>query len=400
MCSRKKEKKYKWALWGGLICIVCGIGLSFLCEPLGFPDSERPFTVGIVWQDFLIGCVLTPVVEELGFRFWGVGKKYAYVVSVAVASLLAGWQFEWWMSILVSAFLAGCILIPRKDKVRVPLMIVVTSLLFGLLHIPEFDVVHWTIGFYLIDFFGFGLTLCYFVINYGLWLPILIHVIYDCVLTWIVMAHYMTPHHFETEDYVVDVQLWTMDQANDFLGYRESGDTVEWCHPLQETAKIMIESQISTDSFFVCQSAEYYRLKEHDDNHNYYLVRVVPKRPLQENDYRQVVRGMGQCGLISMDTTYETMNLLYLKDSILSMGQGAEMGNISVLCGLLRDRFRLPLMLDHSLNPEFPISLDWDMVYGMESVDDYVHYLEKQYGLSIKEMPNAKMQVVEIGSGQ
>ena len=75
---RANKKKYKWALWGGLICFVCGIGLSFVGEPwFGLPDSERPFNIVNPWQDFLFGCVLIPIVEELGFRLWGVRKKCA-----------------------------------------------------------------------------------------------------------------------------------------------------------------------------------------------------------------------------------------------------------------------------------------------------------------------------------
>ena len=399
---RANKKKYKWALWGGLICFVCGIGLSFVGEPwFGLPDSERPFNIVNPWQDFLFGCVLIPIVEELGFRLWGVRKKCAYVVSVAVASFLFGVQVEWWMSIVAMAFLVGCILIPRKEEVRIPLMIVVTSLLFALLHIPEYDVVHWSIVFYLIDFFGSGLMACYFAINYGLWLPILIHVVYDCVLTWICMDYYMVSHHYETEDYVVDVSTWTWNAEHQktFLPYRKSGDTVEWCHTLQETAKLMVESQINADSVFICQSPECYRLKEYDDNRNYYLVRVVSKRPLHYIDYRQVVWGMGQCGLITLDTTYETMNLLYLKDSVLSKGEGQETCDVNVLCRRLRDRFRIPLMVERSLNPLSTLSLDIEVLDSMASINECVGYMEKNYGLSIKEVPNAKMQVVEIGSG-
>lgn len=102
---------------------------------------------------------------------------------------------------------------------------------------------------------------------------------------------------------------------------------------------------------------------------------------------------------IMLDTTYETMNLLYLKDSVLSKGEGPETRDVNSLCCRLRDRFRIPLMVERSLNPLSTLSLDIEALDSMASINECVGYMEKNYGLSIKEVPNAKMQVVEIGSG-
>lgn len=100
-----------------------------------------------------------------------------------------------------------------------------------------------------------------------------------------------------------------------------------------------------------------------------------------------------------LDTPYETMNLLYLKDSVLSKGEGPETCDVSVLFCRLRDRFRIPLMVERPLNPLSTLSLDIEVLDSMASINEYVGDMEKNYGLSIKEVLNAKMQVVETGSG-
>lgn len=91
------------------------------------------------------------------------------------------------------------------------------------------------------------------------------------------------------------------------------------------------------------------------------------------------------------------MNLLYLKDSVLSKGEGPETRDVNSLCCRLRDRFRVPLMVERPLNLLSTISFYFEVLVRMASINEYVGDMEKNYGLSIKEVPNAKMQVVEKG---
>lgn len=75
----------------------------------------------------------------------------------------------------------------NKNTNQEYIIVLVSSLLFSLLHLLNFDVVNiWLIPMLVTDF-GMGLVLCYLALKYGLWSSIIVHSVFNSLSVFILL---------------------------------------------------------------------------------------------------------------------------------------------------------------------------------------------------------------------
>lgn len=171
-------------LWIGLAFWVGSITIMYILEWAGveMAGQDNLFDLGkTMFQrlpifTLLLFCLLQPILEEMSFRLWGVGKKWTLVLCLVLMALFGVSS----IGLLGLLFVVDIILVTVlvKDKfVQVWLNAILSSLLFSLCHISGFgnDVLGMTLG--LSDIFGMALVCCWLTVNISFWLSCLLHVL-------------------------------------------------------------------------------------------------------------------------------------------------------------------------------------------------------------------------------
>lgn len=171
-------------LWIGLAFWVGSIAIMYILEWAGveMAGQDNLFDLGkTMFQrlpifTLLLFCLLQPILEEMSFRLWGVGKKWTLVLCLVLMAMFGVSS----IGLLGLLFVVGIILVTVlvKDRfVQVWFNAILSSLLFSLCHISGFgnDVLGMTLG--LSDIFGMALVCCWLTVNISFWLSCLLHVL-------------------------------------------------------------------------------------------------------------------------------------------------------------------------------------------------------------------------------
>ncbi len=181
---KRFDKRFLPMLWIGLAFWVGSIAIMYILEWAGveMAGQDNLFDLGkTMFQrlpifTLLLFCLLQPILEEMSFRLWGVGKKWTLVLCLVLMAMFGVSS----IGLLGLLFVIGIILVTVlvKDKfVQVWLNAILSSLLFSLCHISGFgnDVLGMTLG--LSDIFGMALVCCWLTVNISFWLSCLLHVL-------------------------------------------------------------------------------------------------------------------------------------------------------------------------------------------------------------------------------
>lgn len=193
----RKPRLFRWALWWGLgIVIVClaaivvdalvngdNAAADEMSAPVMGAFYRMIYHFGI-WPVVLYIGMIGPVIEELCFRLWGNGKRWTGYTSVA---LMALWMtaYGWWAGALALAAGVAIMVVWRHDeKRRLFAMMLLSSVLFALVHIGNYEPGA-NVPMFLISVlhkFGMGLAASYLVINHNLLWSIGLHILNNSVL--------------------------------------------------------------------------------------------------------------------------------------------------------------------------------------------------------------------------
>ena len=178
------DKRFLPMLWIGLAFWVGSIAIMYILEWAGveIAGQDNLFDLGkTMFQrlpifTLLLFCLLQPILEEMSFRLWGVGKKWTLVLCLVLMAMFGVSS----IGLLGLLFVVGIILVTVlvKDRfMQVWLNAILSSLLFSLCHISGFgnDVLGMTLG--LSDIFGMALVCCWLTVNISFWLSCLLHVL-------------------------------------------------------------------------------------------------------------------------------------------------------------------------------------------------------------------------------
>ncbi len=181
---KRFDKRFLPMLWIGLAFWVGSIAIMYILEWAGveMAGQDNLFDLGkTMFQrlpifTLLLFCLLQPILEEMSFRLWGVGKKWTLVLCLVLMAMFGVSS----IGLLGLLFVVGIILVTVlvKDRfVQVWFNAILSSLLFSLCHISGFgnDVLGMTLG--LSDIFGMALVCCWLTVNISFWLSCLLHVL-------------------------------------------------------------------------------------------------------------------------------------------------------------------------------------------------------------------------------
>lgn len=189
MTKKKRfDKRYLPMLWIGLALWLLSMLVSFILELTGnAPDGqENLMDMGkVIFQKspvfiLLLFCFFQPILEEMSFRLWGVGKTWMTVVCLVLMAAFSVSEMGLLGLLFVALYVVVWIMV--KDKVRQNwINAIITSACFALCHTSGFG--YFSIGMVLglTDIFGMALVLCWLTINISFWLSCLLHVLNNSV---------------------------------------------------------------------------------------------------------------------------------------------------------------------------------------------------------------------------
>jgi len=181
---KRYNKRYLPMLWIGLVLWLLSMLISFIMEKTGNAPAGQESLMEMgkeIFQFMPIGvvllfCLFQPILEELSFRLWGVGKKWMTIVCLILMTLFSVSEMGLWGLLFVGLFIVVWIVV--KDKVLQNwINAIITSACFALCHVSGFD--GFSIGMVLglTDIFGMALVMCWLTINISFWLSCLLHVL-------------------------------------------------------------------------------------------------------------------------------------------------------------------------------------------------------------------------------
>lgn len=194
----KKPKLFRWALWWGLGTMVACLAIIVIDALLTMGDSPASddlagpmynviyrliYQFGI-WPIMIYIGVIGPVFEEICFRLWGDGKRWTGYTSVILISLW-GLTIGWWVGLLTLAAGIAIMIVLRNDRAkRLFAMMMLSTLLFALAHIGNYDMSE---GFFmfavsLLHKAGMGLLASYLVINHNILWSMGVHILNNSLM--------------------------------------------------------------------------------------------------------------------------------------------------------------------------------------------------------------------------
>ena len=191
--STCKPRLFRWALWWGLGIMVTCLVILFVYEfidptsanELGGPVMDVFYSLIYqygIWLMVIIIGFLIPIFEEICFRLWGNGKLWTGIVSIVLMALIC-LAFGWWLSLL--AILCGVVILMlfRDDRTkRLFALMLLSSVLFAVAHISNYDGNWFMMLVGIVHKFGFGLVASYLVINHNILWSMGLHILNNSIM--------------------------------------------------------------------------------------------------------------------------------------------------------------------------------------------------------------------------
>ena len=173
----KRTPIFRWALWMGLaiwVVSLAGIVLSPSAED-NHTISEFTLVNGTALSLLVIGLLL-PCLEEVAFRFWGIRRwRWAGYISAVAMGVVTYFYWGFWGALATTAVAAAVTLAVRAERTRLLIQLLLTSLLFAILHFDNYGTLELRNLFALSNKLGFALVASWLVLNRGFLWALLLH---------------------------------------------------------------------------------------------------------------------------------------------------------------------------------------------------------------------------------
>ena len=197
---KRYDKRFLPMLWIGLILWIGSMAVMYFLESTGKSPSGQENLMQMSKEMFhtipvftlLLLCFFQPILEELSFRLWGVGKKWTTIVCLVLMSVFVMSELKLFGLIFIVAFILVWVLV-RNRVAQVWINTIITSLAFSLSHISGFGDFSLGMVLGLVDIFGMALVLCWLTININFWLAPLLHVLNNSVSILVPMLFVSDP---------------------------------------------------------------------------------------------------------------------------------------------------------------------------------------------------------------
>lgn len=168
---------FRWALWTGLaiwMVSLAGIVLSPSAED-NHTISEFTLVNGTALSLLVIGLLL-PCLEEVAFRFWGIRRwRWAGYISALGMGVVTYFYWGLWGSLATIAAIAAIMLAVKTEHTRLLILLLLTSLLFAILHFDNYGNLELRNLFAILNKLGFALVASWLVLNRGFLWALLLH---------------------------------------------------------------------------------------------------------------------------------------------------------------------------------------------------------------------------------
>ena len=242
--TTRKPRLFRWALWWGLGIVVTSLAIlvvySFI-NPSAFDESDGPmmnyiysltYRYGIVAMMLYMG-VVGPIIEEISFRLWGNGRNWTGIASVilmALWCLSVGWLFSLFA---LCAGISVLMIFKKEDKNRrLFALMLLSSILFAVAHMNNYDGNMFMTIVGVIHKLGFGLVASYLVVNHNVLWSMGLHIINNSVLALPLALAFgqvgNTVETFENANFCLEVRPvlvhnHSISQFNSFFADTDSG---------------------------------------------------------------------------------------------------------------------------------------------------------------------------------
>lgn len=178
MTKKTHKTIFGWALWTGLaiwIVSLAGIVLSPTAES-NHSLTEFTFENGWALALLVIGLLL-PCLEEVAFRFWGIRRwRWAGYISAVAMGVVTYFYWGLWGALATTAVAAAITLAVKAERTRLLVLLLLTSLLFAILHFDNYGNLELRNLFAIFNKLGFALVASWLVLNRGFLWALLLHV--------------------------------------------------------------------------------------------------------------------------------------------------------------------------------------------------------------------------------
>ena len=181
---KRYDKRFLPMLWIGLALWLGSMATLYILEAAGLKLTGQDTLMDLGKMMFrnapiftlLMLCLFQPILEELSFRLWGVGKKWTFILSLVLMALFTVGSIGLWGVLMIVAIILVTILVKNKF-LQLWINAIISSLAFMVCHISGFG--DYSLGMILglTDIFGMALICCWLTINISFWLSCLLHVL-------------------------------------------------------------------------------------------------------------------------------------------------------------------------------------------------------------------------------
>lgn len=170
-------------LWTGIAIWLISVGISWAMAG-DSAESTQTTLMELTKSSYqmmpvftiVLLCVFGPVLEEFSFRLWGIGKEWAFILTVILMTVFCIGELGWWSVVLIALFITAYLVIKEPYKKQWALTLISTTI-FTICHISGFGAFGIDMVVGLANIFGFALVLCWLTLNVGFVWSCLLHVI-------------------------------------------------------------------------------------------------------------------------------------------------------------------------------------------------------------------------------
>ena len=180
----KRTPVFRWALWTGLA--IWGVSLAGIVLSPAAESNQAltEFTFENGWaQALLVIGLLLPCLEEVAFRFWGIRRwRWAGYISAVAMGVVTYFYWGLWGALATAAAVASITLAVKAERTRLLIQLLLTSLLFAILHFDNYGNLELRNLFALLNKLGFALVASWLVLNRGFLWALLLHVVINSLM--------------------------------------------------------------------------------------------------------------------------------------------------------------------------------------------------------------------------
>ena len=327
--------------------------------------------------------IMAPIVEEFIFRFWVKSKNYAYyftLVGIILFSYLTCKDFKITGSVLL--ILTASLFI-KNNKIKIWTMTLLTSLLFGFLHLKNYVSSTFTI-IACIQLVGFGMILSYIGLRFNFIYCIIIHSVYNLIAILPIMISFesdLLPLNGKSFDATIEhVSIFTLSNKQDII----KNDTIS-------ITAIPVEIATKLNNFNKDTLYDYLIQGQLVKKHLLAISKTdtqIDKKELLDNILKQF-NIQSDTSLIQA-YTLSVVDLDKLRKTF--VGNNYFLISLTGLVQSMRSKYDIPLILDDDFD-DIIIEMDYKFI-RLKDIEDISHFLLEKYGIFITQNNDKKAVII------